>query len=156
MEKDDDLRMVRAVHEIVGPYPAGLGPPLRQALTTLTPGRLAQLAADLGLDSAGEPSVDALAGAITDRVDHTLTELAAEATEVLRMLAEGPPTGRVDDAQPTWASPQPGRRSTRYWLVVCCSPSTPRPSYFRRRSGFVSAVACSGPASALSLRNPQA
>ena len=96
---DDDLRMVRAVHEIVGPYPSGLGPPLRQALTTLTPGRLAQLAADLGLDSAGEPSVDALAGVITDRVDHTLTELGAEATEVLRMLAEGPPTGRVDDAQ---------------------------------------------------------
>ena len=98
---DDDLRMVRAVHEIVGPYPAGLGPPLRQALTTLSPGRLAQLAADLGLDSAGDPSVDAhaLADVIVDGLDHTLADLSAEATEVLRMLAEGPPTGRVDDAQ---------------------------------------------------------
>jgi hypothetical protein len=97
----DDLRMVRAAHEVVGPYPAGLGPPLRQTLTTLSPGRLAQLAADLGLHSAGEPSVEApaIADAITDRVDHTLAELGAEATEVLHMLAEGPPTGRVDDAQ---------------------------------------------------------
>ena len=98
---DDDLRMVRAAHEIVGPYPAGLGPPLRQALTTLPPGRLAQLAADLGLDSAGDPSVDthALADVVVDGLDHTLADLGAEATEVLRMLAEGPPTGRVDDAQ---------------------------------------------------------
>jgi Helicase conserved C-terminal domain len=98
---DDDLRMVRAVHEIVGPYPAGLGPPLRQALATVSPGRLAQLAADLGLDSTGDPTVDAdgLADVIGDRIDHTLDELGDEATEVLRMLAEGPPTGRVDDAQ---------------------------------------------------------
>ena len=98
---DDDLRMVRAVHEIVGPYPAGLGPSIRQALPTLSPGRLAQLAADLGLDDAGDPSVDAhaLADVVVDGLDHTLADLSAEATEVLRMLAEGPPTGRVDDAQ---------------------------------------------------------
>jgi hypothetical protein len=98
---DHDVRMVRAVREIVGPYPAGLGPSLRQALLALAPSRLANLAADLGLGSAGNPTEDAhaIASAITDRLGRTLTELGAEAPEVLRMLAEGPPTGRVDDAQ---------------------------------------------------------
>jgi Helicase conserved C-terminal domain/WYL domain len=98
---DDDLRMVRAVHEILGPYPAGLGPPLREVLATQSPRRLASLAADVGLDSAGGPKTDAhsIADVIMDRLDDLLAELGDEATEVLRMLAEGPPTGRVDDAQ---------------------------------------------------------
>jgi len=30
---DDDLRLVRAVHEVIGPYPAGLGPWLTKALS---------------------------------------------------------------------------------------------------------------------------
>jgi Helicase conserved C-terminal domain len=97
---DDDLRMVRAVHEIIGPYPAGLGPPLRQLLTALVPGRLARLAADSGLQPAGDPTADAhaIAQVIIERLDMTVAELPAEATEVLRLLAEGPPTGGVDDA----------------------------------------------------------
>lgn len=98
---DDDLRMVRAAHEIVGPYPVGLGPPLRQALTALPPTRLAQLAAGLGLDHAGDPVTDThvIADAITNRIDHIFDELGEESIEALRKLAVGPPTGRVDDAQ---------------------------------------------------------
>ena len=98
---DDDLRMVRAAHEIVGPYPAGLGPPLRQALTALPPSRLAQLAAGFGLDHAGDPVTDThvIADAITNRIDHIFAELGEESIEALRKLAMGPPTGRVDDAQ---------------------------------------------------------
>jgi Helicase conserved C-terminal domain len=97
---DDDLRMVRAVHEVLGAYPAGLGPPLQQALLAHSPDRLATLAADLGLD-AGDPTAHAhaIADAVTDRIDQTLADLGDEASEVLRLLAEGPPTGRVDDAQ---------------------------------------------------------
>jgi len=98
---DDDLRMVRAVREVLGPYPAGLGPPLRQALLAHSPSRLANLAADVGLDSAGDPTEDAhtIADAVMDGIDQTLADLGDEASEVLRLLAEGPPTGRVDDAQ---------------------------------------------------------
>jgi hypothetical protein len=98
---NDDLRMVRAVHEVLGLYPAGLGPPLRQALLAYSPGRLATLAADLGLDSTGDPTKNAraIAEVVTARTDQTLAELGDEASEVLRMLAEGPPTGRIDDAQ---------------------------------------------------------
>jgi Helicase conserved C-terminal domain/WYL domain len=98
---DDDVRMVRAVREVLGPYPGGLGPPLRQALLAYSPSRLANLAADLGLDSAGDPTKDAhaIAETVIDRVDHTLAELGDETSEVLRLLADGPPTGRVDDAQ---------------------------------------------------------
>ena len=97
----DDLRMVRAAHEIVGPYPAGLGPPLRQALTALPPSRLAQLAAGFGLEHAGDPVTDThvIADAITNRIDHIFAELGEESIEALRKLAMGPPTGRVDDAQ---------------------------------------------------------
>jgi hypothetical protein len=98
---DDDLRMVRAAHEIVGPYPAGLGPPLRQALSTCSPSRLASLAVDLGLESAGDPTADAhaITEVILDRLEVTLAELRAEPAEVVGKLADGPPTGRVDQAQ---------------------------------------------------------
>ena len=98
---DDDIKMVRAVHEVLGPYPARLGPPLRQGLLAYSPSRLANLAADLGLDSAGDPTKNALAIAETviDRIDQTLAELGDEASEVLHLLAAGPPTGRLDDAQ---------------------------------------------------------
>ncbi len=98
---DEDLRMVRAVYEILGPYPAGLGPPLRQALLAHSPSRLAQLAADLGLGSGGDPTADAhaMADEITVRLDNLLAGLGEEAIEVLRMLSDGPPTGRIDDAQ---------------------------------------------------------
>jgi Helicase conserved C-terminal domain len=98
---DEGLRMVRAVHEILGPYPAGLGPALRQALLAHSPSRLAQLAADLGVGSGGDPTADAhaIGDEIMGRLDDLLAELGEEAIEVLRMLSEGPPTGRIDDAQ---------------------------------------------------------
>ncbi|MDQ4008384.1 MAG: DNA-binding protein, partial [Actinomycetota bacterium] len=51
---DDDLRLVRAVHEVVGPHPAGLGPRLASALAGHAPARLRQLADDLGIDSSGD------------------------------------------------------------------------------------------------------
>ncbi|HEY9349434.1 MAG TPA: hypothetical protein VIP75_01990, partial [Acidothermales bacterium] len=95
----DDLRMVRAVHEVVGPYPAGLGPRLRQVLATQPPSRLVSLAAQVGIGGAPEAGTDRIADLIEDRLDDVLAELTDPATDVLRMLAEGPPTGRVDDAQ---------------------------------------------------------
>lgn len=99
---DDDLRLPRIVHEIVGPHPAGLGPPARQALLALPPSRLASIVTGLGLapatDHAG--NADAAAGVLTDPAGLTalLGELTDDARSALAALTPGPPTGRIDDA----------------------------------------------------------
>ena len=97
------LRLVRVVRELVGPHPAGLGPPARQALGALSPSRLARLAADLGLEPSGDPMTDVLAVAdvLADaaRLETLLREAGPEAQAAARSLAGGPPTGRVDAAR---------------------------------------------------------
>ncbi|RIQ14492.1 helicase-associated domain-containing protein, partial [Jiangella rhizosphaerae] len=100
---DDDLRLPRIVHEIVGPHPAGLGPPARQALLALSPSRLASILDGLGLSpSAGDHAgnVDAVAGVLTDpgTLAALLDELTDDARSALAALTPGPPTGRIDDA----------------------------------------------------------
>jgi hypothetical protein len=94
-------RLVRAAYEALGPFPAGLGPPARQALMAHSPARLARIAADLGLPTAGDPAADAdaIAKALTDDLDTLLAELGTEPVAALRTLAGGPPTGTVDDAR---------------------------------------------------------
>ena len=51
----DDLRLVRAAHDVVGPAPAGLGPSLSSLLGGTRPARVHTLAEDLGLPPAGDP-----------------------------------------------------------------------------------------------------
>ncbi|HSK27477.1 MAG TPA: hypothetical protein VK894_11275, partial [Jiangellales bacterium] len=97
------LRLVRSVREALGPHPAGLGPPARQALLAHRPARLARLATDLGLAASGDPvgdadSVAALLGE-RPRLQQLLDEVGGEALAALDSLAVGPPTGRVDDAR---------------------------------------------------------
>jgi hypothetical protein len=94
-------RLVRAVYEALGPFPAGLGPPARQALMAHTPDRLARIAADLGLPTAGDPAADAeaIATVLTEALDILLAELGEEPRRALGALAGGPPTGKVDDAR---------------------------------------------------------
>lgn len=99
---DDDLRLVRAVDEVIGPHPAGLGPWLGRALGGHAPERVRQLAADLGIESTGDKP------ALGDRIGHRLTDPSAVATlvddagpdaaAVLDRLAWGPPTGRLEGA----------------------------------------------------------
>ncbi|TDD67732.1 DNA-binding protein [Jiangella aurantiaca] len=99
---DDDLRLPRIVHEIVGPHPAGLGPPARQALLALSPSRLASIMDGLGLTPAGDHAgnVDTVAGALTDpaALGALLDGLTDDARSALAALTPGPPTGRIDDA----------------------------------------------------------
>ncbi|SDU44758.1 helicase C-terminal domain-containing protein [Jiangella alkaliphila] len=99
---DDDLRLPRIVHEIVGPHPAGLGPPARQALLALSPSRLASIMAGLGLTPAADHAgnVDVVAAVLTDPSSLTalLDELTDDARSALAALTPGPPTGRIDDA----------------------------------------------------------
>jgi hypothetical protein len=93
--------LVRAVYEALGPFPAGLGPPARQALMAHSPTRLARIATDLGLTTSGDPATDAdaIATALTDDLDDLLTQLGDTPVVALRSLAAGPPTGTVDDAR---------------------------------------------------------
>jgi hypothetical protein len=95
-------QLSRVVHEIVGPHPAGLGPPAAQTLLTVSPRRLATIAAHLGLSSNGDHAENAKIiadhfanpAAVTVLVD----ELSKSAQSAVRTLAAGPPAGRVENA----------------------------------------------------------
>jgi hypothetical protein len=96
------LRLVRAARDSLGPHPAGLGPPLADALDRRSPSRLAELLEDLGLPPTGDP-VEALRRLTdhlgrADTVNALLTEAPDGARELLDRLTWGPPVGRVNDA----------------------------------------------------------
>lgn len=96
------LHLVRTVRDVLGPYPAGLGPPLTEALGRRSPQRLAQLLDDLGLPAAGDPdtALQRLTGHL--RRAEVLTDLLAGAPPgaqtVLDRLVWGPPIGQVTQA----------------------------------------------------------
>ncbi len=96
------LHLVRAVRDLLGPHPAGLGPPLREALDRRSPQRLERLLAELDLPPAPDPdtALERLATHLgqPERLS-ALLDLAPEgAREVLDRLTWGPPVGRVPDA----------------------------------------------------------
>jgi hypothetical protein len=103
------LQLVRVARDILGPYPAGLGPPLAEALGRRSPQRLADLLEDLGLPPAGDP--DAAFARLAehlgraDVVENLLAEAPDGVRAVLDRLAWGPPVGQVSDAD------RPVRRS---------------------------------------------
>lgn len=96
------LHLVRVVRDVVGPHPAGLGPPLAEALRSHTTDRLATIATDLGQKPAGDRARDAdtIARHLADRdtLETLLTDLGDDARKALEVLAPGPPFGRIDDA----------------------------------------------------------
>lgn len=98
----DDLRLPHVVHEIIGPHPAGLGPPAAQALLALAPSRLVTIMTALGLSPRGDHvrNAEAVGAHLADHdaLDALLAELPDDARGALRALTEGPPTGRVDNA----------------------------------------------------------
>lgn len=100
---DRDLHLVRAVHEVLGPHPAGLGPWLSTALSGHTPERLRELAQDDGLDDSGDKAalVARLARNLSDptAVQALIDECGEDAVAVLDRLTWGPPTGRLEGAR---------------------------------------------------------
>lgn len=96
------LHVVRAAREALGPYPAGLGPPLHEALTRRSPQRLEELATDLGLQPGGDPetTLTRLAAHLGDPGNvRALLERAPDgARAVLDRLTWGPPVGQLADA----------------------------------------------------------
>src|SRR4051812_27238069 len=102
-------QLVRAARDILGPHPAGLGPPLADALGRRSLQRLAELLEDLGLPAAGDPDT-ALARLAkhlgrADVVDDLLAGAPDGVRAVLDRLTWGPPVGQVSDAD------RPVRRS---------------------------------------------
>jgi len=97
------LHPVRAVADVLGPSPAGLGPWLRDALGTRSPARVAALVADLGLEASGDPvrDLDAVAEHVGDpeQLAGLLAEAPAPARQVLERLTWGPPVGAVEHAE---------------------------------------------------------
>ncbi len=96
------LRLVRAARDTLGVHPAGLGPPLADALDRRSPQRLEELLHDLGLPATADP-VEALR-----RVSEHLSDAGTLATllesappgarDLLDRLTWGPPVGSVSDA----------------------------------------------------------
>ncbi|WP_432503173.1 helicase-associated domain-containing protein [Kineococcus arenarius] len=99
---DRRLHLVHAVRDLLGPHPAGLGPPLADALGRRSPQRLAELLEDLDLPVSHDPEV-----ALPRLAEHlgapaTLEALLTRAPEGVRALLDrlawGPPTGSVERA----------------------------------------------------------
>ncbi|MFC5380918.1 helicase-associated domain-containing protein [Aquipuribacter nitratireducens] len=93
------VRLVRVAHELLGPYPAGLGPSLRAVLDRRSPARLTDLAVRLGHGETGDPekAVDAVVTALGDRavVEGLLADAPDGARAVLERLSWGPPVGET-------------------------------------------------------------
>ncbi|MFN8077703.1 MAG: helicase-associated domain-containing protein [Kineosporiaceae bacterium] len=96
------LHLVRTVRDMLGPHPAGLGPPLAEALDRRSPARLAALLDDLGLPAQPDPPRAAAALAAHLGSPGVLTALLAQAPpgtrDLLDRLVWGPPVGAVADA----------------------------------------------------------
>jgi Helicase conserved C-terminal domain len=95
-------RLVRSAKDVLGAHPAGLGPPLREALDRRSPRRIESLATDLGLAATGDPSasIELIAGhlASPEALDSLLSQAPPGARELLDRLTWGPPVGEVSGA----------------------------------------------------------
>lgn len=101
---DDRLRLVRTARELLAPSPqhpspTGLGPTVREATAGMSPGRIQDILAAVGLPSTHDAvsAVSALGSLFADRrrMAALLAELPWESREVLDRLVWGPPYGQV-------------------------------------------------------------
>ncbi len=96
------LYLVRAARDLFEPHPAGLGPPLAEALGRRSPSRLTELLEDLGRPPTADPDTALVRLAEHLGDEQVLQELLGHAPEgarqVLDHLTWGPPSGRLPDA----------------------------------------------------------
>ncbi|MFF4385230.1 helicase-associated domain-containing protein [Streptomyces sp. NPDC001552] len=101
---EDRLRLVRTARELLAPSasrpsPTGLGPTVAEATAGMSPTRVQEIVAAVGLPATHDPvsAVTALTGLFTDpeRMSALLDEAPAEAHQVLGRLVWGPPYGEV-------------------------------------------------------------
>lgn len=121
---DAPLRPAPGLDEVLGPYPAGLGPTLATTLRRRTPQALDRLATDTGLPGAadgttadGEPTVvAALATHLAEpaTLERLLADAPPAARRILDALAWGPPVGQAP--QQGQGAPSPVRTAVQ-WLL---------------------------------------
>ncbi|OEV06804.1 DNA-binding protein, partial [Streptomyces nanshensis] len=107
---EDRLHLVRTVRELLSPTPSspsptGLGPTLAEATAGMSPGRLQDILATVGLPATHDP-VSALAGLVALFADRARTEALLEGAPVeslamLEKLRWGPPYGSVQTDSPS-------------------------------------------------------
>ncbi|MET9964192.1 helicase C-terminal domain-containing protein [Streptomyces sp. NPDC006326] len=102
--EEDRLRLVRTARELLSPAagrpsPTGLGPTVAEATAGMSPTRVQEIVAAVGLPATHDPvsAVTALTALFTDqeRMSALLDEAPAEAHQVLGRLVWGPPYGEV-------------------------------------------------------------
>ncbi|NLU70982.1 helicase C-terminal domain-containing protein [Streptomyces sp. HNM0574] len=139
----DRLRLVRTARELLAPGPSapsptGLGPTLAEATSGMSPGRLQEVLAAVGLPGTHDPvsALTALTGLFADRA--RLTALLAQsppgAREMLERLLWGPPYGTIGSAEPS----PPVAWLLERCLLVRSGPGTvvlPRETALSLRSG---------------------
>lgn len=121
---DGRLHLPRTVRDVLAPPgeagPTGLGPALAEAVAGMSPARLQQYLADLGVPSTHDSvsAAAALTALFTD--DEQLAKLLAgapkAALDVLGRLVWGPPVGSVPDAQRAVRAAE--ARSPVEWLLA--------------------------------------
>ncbi|MYS43797.1 DNA-binding protein, partial [Streptomyces sp. SID5998] len=101
---DDRLRLVRTARELLAPSPqhpspTGLGPTVQEATAGMSPGRIQEIVAAVGLPSTHDSvsAVASLTALFTDRerMSALLADVPADSLEVLDRLVWGPPYGQV-------------------------------------------------------------
>jgi hypothetical protein len=101
---DGGLRLVRMARDLLGPFPAGLGPPLAEALDRRSPAALAELGARLGVAPSGDPPtlLARVAEVLGDaaRLAALLEQGPGDAARVVDRLAWGPPVGTTSGEPP--------------------------------------------------------
>ncbi|MEU2119384.1 helicase C-terminal domain-containing protein [Streptomyces sp. NPDC016459] len=102
--EDDRLRLVRTARELLAPSaqhpsPTGLGPTVAEATSGMSPGRVQEIVAAVGLPATHDPvsAVAVLTELFTDRarMGALLDTASPEALAVLDRLVWGPPYGEV-------------------------------------------------------------
>ncbi|MEU2156485.1 helicase C-terminal domain-containing protein [Streptomyces sp. NPDC019396] len=139
---DDQLRLVRTARELLTPSPShpsptGLGPTVAESTAGMSPGRLQEILAAVGLPATHDSvsAVGELTALFTDRerMARLLDTAPPEALAVLDRLVWGPPYGEVT------ADPTPPVRWLRdHGLLLPASPRTvvlPREAALHLRGG---------------------